>query len=112
MRSANSGPSLSTRLMLRALADRQRRQVNDDAALGLQQSFQRSSELLAALRIAPRAAFGAEMEAARLCRHPQLAIGHVAIDDDAAPVGAFDRQHAVVLRPVEVAFGSVEGCPD
>ena len=43
------------------------------------------------------------MEAARLGRHPQLAIRHVAVDDDTATGTAIDGEHAIVFRPIEIA---------
>jgi len=72
----------------------------------------RGPEILAAARVLPAVDAGAKVESPRAGRDPQFAVGHVPVDDDVA-ARAFDREHAVVLRPVDlVAVGSVERIAD
>src|SRR5689334_20819286 len=74
MRHGHPGFALRAQRRLRILSDRQRRQVNDGAALSLEQTLERCAELLAGFRIAPRAAFDVKVEATRFRGDPQLAV--------------------------------------
>src|SRR5205823_9495205 len=114
--SSTTGPRCSLRRVLGGLADTrrsfgrrdERRQCERQSTLRAQQFGEHGREIVARARIAPKASVGAKMKAAGARRDPQLAVRHVTIDDQLAPVGAFDFEDAIVQVPVDVGTAGFE----
>jgi len=82
-----------------------------NARLGLDEARERREKLLRRARVAPNAIAMRVVEAAGARGDPDLAIGRLPVDDDAARIGAFHREDTLFernIQPVVLVEGAVD----